>query len=78
MNRWTEEWKFYPFSDVKQIGGTFSLNNNDNNNNDNDNDNNNNNNNKVLKNAFYNTWKSRCFLRYLPNLTINTVKKKSV
>ena len=40
--------------------------------------NNNNNNNKVLKNAFYNTWKSRCFLRYLPNLTINTVKKKSV
>ena len=41
-------------------------------------DNNNNNNNKVLKNAFYNTWKSRCFLRYLPNLTINTVKKKSV
>ena len=43
-----------------------------------DNNNNNNNNNKVLKNAFYNTWKSRCFLRYLPNLTINTVKKKSV
>ena len=42
------------------------------------NNNNNNNNNKVLKNAFYNTWKSRCFLRYLPNLTINTVKKKSV
>ena len=40
-------------------------------------DNNNNNNNKVLKNAFYNTWKSRCVLRYLPNLTISTVKKKS-
>ena len=62
---------------MKQIGGTFSLNNNNNNNNDNDNDNNNNNN-KVLKKAFYNTWKSRCFLRYLPNLTINTVKRKSV
>ena len=32
---------------------------------------------RCLKNAFYNTWKSQCFLQQVIYLTIDTVKKKS-